>query len=262
MTENTHVSALSGETLMSVAYDEGMLSEDEREHLKQCLLCQQQLTLYRKTNALLTTQLYRRQCPSSVELNYYCLGMVSDESRTRIASHILDCPNCTDEIVETRHSQANFEAFSDTPSSVQKAMRCLFATHVVQQAHAVLRNTDPEKRWPRQYHTELIDLWLDLSRTSKGEIMLLGIITASNTQVTIDAFEKSKVDFYSAPGPLFTESNGEQGNDEPIRPLLSTQIDKVGNILLEPVPAGEHVMVVRILGQEVVIKGLIIDYEY
>ncbi len=184
MTENPHALALSEESLMSIAYDEGMLSESEREHLKQCALCQRQLALYKRTNARLRAKLFRCLCPSGVELNYYCLGMVSDESRIRIDSQILDCPNCADEVVEIRHSQANFEAFPVTPYSVPKAIRRLFATHVVQQAQPVLRDNAPKKRWPHQYQAESIDLSLHLSRTSNGEIMLLGSRSLLRTRFT------------------------------------------------------------------------------
>src|SRR5690348_9341004 len=107
MTENQHVLAISEESLISVAYDEDTLSQSEREHLRQCEFCQQKLTLYGRTNALLRARFYRFQCPSGVELNYYCLGLLSDESRKRIDSHILDCLSCADEIQEIRQSQAN-----------------------------------------------------------------------------------------------------------------------------------------------------------
>jgi hypothetical protein len=39
-------------------------------------------------------------------------------------------------------------------------------------------------------------------------------------------------------------------------PFLSTQVDDVGNILLEPVPAGNYFMIVRLPDLEVVIEGL------
>ncbi len=257
MIENPHALALNEERLMSVAYDEEMLSESEREHLEQCALCQRQLALYRRTNVLLSTKLYRLLCPSGVELSYYCLGMVSDESRIRIASHILGCPSCTDEVVEFRQLQANFEAFPVTPYSVPKAVRRLFATHVVQQAQPIMRNNAPEKGWPRQYRAESIDLSLHLSRTSNGEMMLLGIITTSNTKATVSAFEGSKVDLYYAPGPLAVDRQ----DAETAVPLLSTEVDGGGNLILEPVPTGSFVMLLRLPEQEVVVEELTIEQE-
>ena len=257
MAENPHVIALSEEKLMSVAYGEGMLSESEREHLKQCALCQQQLTLYKQTNRLLSAKLYRFLCPSGVELNYYCLGMVSDESRIRIASHILDCPSCADEVVEIRQLQANFDAFPITPYAVPKAIRRLFAEHVIQHAQPVIRNNAPKKGWPRQYQAESIGLSLHLSRTSNGEMMLLGIITTSNAKATVSAFEGSKVDLYYAPGPLAVDRQ----DAETAVPLLSTEVDGGGNLILEPVPTGSFVMLVRLPEQEVVIEELTVDQE-
>ncbi len=244
MTENQHVLALSEESLMSVAYEdeEEILSESERDHLKQCALCQQQLTLYRRTNALLRAKFYRFQCPSGVELNYYCLGMISDESRKRIDSHILDCPSCVDEVEEIRQSQANFEAFlRDTADKVP----------------LLLRNEAPKKGWPRQYQAEAIDLSLHLSHTSNGEIMLLGIITSSNTKAKVSDFAGSKVYLYYAPGPLAVDNQ----DAENAVPLLSTEVDGGGNLTLEPVPTGSFVMLVRFTGQEVIIGEFTIDQE-
>jgi hypothetical protein len=269
MRENQHVLALSEESLMSVAYEEEILSENERDHLKQCALCQQQLTLYRRTNALLRAKFYRFQCPNGVELNYYCLGIISDESRKRINSHILDCPSCADEVVEIRQSQANFEAFPAPTFPAPEAMRRLIATYVVQQqaqtilrdtadkVPLLLRNEAPKKGWPRQYQAEAIDLSLHLSHTSNGEIMLLGIITSSNAGAKVSDFAGSKVYLYYAPGPLAVDNQ----DAENAVPLLSTEVDGGGNLVLEPVPTGSFVMLVRLTGQEVIIGEFTIDQE-
>ena len=89
--------------------------------------------------------------------------------------------------------------------------------------------------------------------------MLLGIITSTNAAETVDAFEGVAVDLYSAPGPLLREGDGQQGVIEDATPLLSTQVDDVGNIFLEPVPPGDYVMIVHLPDQEVVIDGVTIS---
>ena len=106
MTDRMHASALSEEELMSVAYDDDILSADQRTHLEQCTICQQQLAMYTTTNALLSSKLYRTLCPSAVNLNYYCLGVVSEEERMQIANHLLDCPSCADGSKPLSHSPA------------------------------------------------------------------------------------------------------------------------------------------------------------
>ena len=90
--------------------------------------------------------------------------------------------------------------------------------------------------------------------------MLLGIITSTNAAETVDAFEGVAVDLYSPPGPLPGEGDSEQRDIEDATPLLSTQVDDVGNIFLELVPSGDYVMIVHLPDQEVVIEGLNIKH--
>jgi hypothetical protein len=255
--DRPHALAPSNEELMSVAYNEGTLPAEEQAHLEQCSICQQRLAIYMRTNALLRAKLYRRLCPGAVDLNYYCLGMVPEERRISIASHLLDCPLCADEVAEIRRLQANFDPFPSIPDSLRTAVRRLLATLVVQQAHPVTRDITPSAGWPRQYRAEAIDLSLHLSRESNEEIMLLGIITSTDSTATVGAFEGVTVDLYQAPGPLSVQSEGDQ---ETTTPFLSTQVDDVGNILLEPIPAGDYIMIIRLSNLEVVIESLTIDH--
>jgi hypothetical protein len=255
MTDRTHASALSEEELMSVAYDDDILSADQRTHLEQCTICQQQLAMYTTTNALLSSKLYRTLCPSAVNLNYYCLGVVSEEERIQIANHLLDCPSCADEVAEIRRTQASVELYPPGAWSPIAALRRIFATLVVQQAQPVTRAMTPGKGWPRQYRAESLDLSLHLSRASNGEILLLGIITSADANESVDAFEGQKVDLYLAPGPLATE--GE--NADAILPGFTTEVDDVGNIVLEDIQPGNYVMILHLPDREVIVEGLNID---
>jgi len=258
--DSLHALAPSNEELMSVAYNEGTLPEEERKHLEQCPICQQRLATYIRTNELLRSKLYRSLCPSAVDLNFYCLGGLPEKERISIASHILDCPLCAEEVEEIRREQANFDLYPAAAFSLPAAVRRIFATLVVQQAQPVLRDDLPARGWPRQYRAGDIDLSLHLSRTGEGETMLLGIITSTNAAETVDAFEGEAVALYSVPGPLLRESDGEQRDREDATALLSTQVDDVGNIFLEPIPSGGYVMIVHLPDQEVVIEGLNINH--
>ncbi len=252
MTEPMHTSALSDEELMSVAYDEADLTPEQREHLAHCSICQEQLAMYTNINTRLLAKLYRSICPSAVNLNYYCLGMVSDEERMHIASHLLDCPACTDEVAEIRRTQASVDLYPSVTWSPMAALRRIFATLVVQEAQVVTRASMPGSGWPRQYRAESIDLSLHLSRASNGEMLLLGIITSNFAEESVDAFEGQRVDLYVAPGPLT-----EAGDDS--APLYTTDIDDVGNIVLEDIQAGNYIMILRLFDREVVIEGLNIE---
>src|ERR1700730_17567791 len=108
MMDRSHALAPSDEELLGVVYDEEMLPDEKREHFEQCGVCQQRLAAYKRTNSRLLARLYRSACPGAVDLNYYCLGVVPDEERVAIASHVLDCPACADDVVEIRRQQAAF----------------------------------------------------------------------------------------------------------------------------------------------------------
>ena len=254
--DRSHTLAPSDEELLGVAYDEEMLPDEKREHLEQCEACQQRLAAYRRINSRLFSKLYRSACPGSVDLNYYCLGGLAQEERVAIASHVLDCPACADDVAEIRRQQAAFEPVPSTGFSLRAAVRRLFATLVVQQAQPVTRDMAPAAGWPRQYRAESIDLSLHLTRAPHGEMMLVGIVTSRDQHMTAEVFEGVTVDLYQAPGPLAAEDEGSQTGEETTVPFLSTRIDDVGNILLEPVPAGKYLMILRLPDLEVIIDDL------
>ena len=96
-----------------MAYGEEMLPVAKRDHLEQCEACQQRLASYRRLNSRLFSKLYRSACPGAVELNYYCLGGLSQEDRVSIASHVLDCPTCADDVAEIRRQQLSVSGIGE-----------------------------------------------------------------------------------------------------------------------------------------------------
>jgi len=253
MIQCSDILAPTDEELMVLVYDEGDLPSEEKDHFALCSACQQRLAAYTTLNHTLQTRLYRRLCPSGVSLSYYCLGMVSEEERVNIASHLLDCQGCATEVVGIRHEQAAFDAFPKSSFSLFPALPRLFATRVLKPANLVTRNAKESTGWPCQYQTGLLNLSLHLSRQTSGEIMLLGILTSTDPTETVDAFDGISIEMYTAPGPFGTEK------PEFAEPFLATQVDDVGNLLLAPVPVGEYVLVIQLPDKEVVIDNLKIE---
>jgi hypothetical protein len=249
-----HPAAPHDEELLRFALDGEALREDAKKHLEQCKTCQQRLTTYKNTNAFLVSHLYRSQCPSSIQLSLYCFDLLPGDERVSIASHVRDCPLCAAEVADTRQFR---EATRDIPLRLSPvaALRRTFATLVKQQAQLVLRGDAQTSAWPRQYHAGSIDLSLHLSRASSGEYILLGIITSTDSEERVDAFEGVKAELYLAPGPLANE-----GDSESEKPLLTAQVDDLGNIVFKPVPIGEYVMIMHLPDQELIIEGLTIEY--
>ena len=252
--------APTDEELISFALDDEALPEETINHLKQCATCQKRLARYRQTNAYLLSHLYRSQCPSGQELSLYCAGLVSEKDRIRIADHVLDCPLCASEVAETRIFLRTLEVEQPAPSFSPRAfLRPIFATRIFHtQPQFALRggndsseNSWSESSWPRQYRAETADLSLHLSFTSKGERMLLGIITSMDPKENVEIFEGVAAELYTAPGPL--ASNGDKPTSSP---MLHTEVDDLGNFVFKPVPTGHYVMVIYLPSCELVIEDI------
>ncbi len=248
--------APTDEELISLALDEETLPEDTNNHLQQCEICQQRLARYKQVNTYLLSHLYRSQCPTGEELSLYCADLLPAYERMRIANHVLDCPLCTNELAETRKFLRTLDV--ELPESLwspRALLRPIFASRVIRtQPQFTMRGNSFEASWPRQYKAESVDLSLHLSLTSKGEHMLLGILTSIDPKESVDTLEGVPAELYIAPWPLPT--NG----DEPrTLPFLRTEVDDLGNIIFKPVPAGEYVMVIYLPNRELVIEGLAIE---
>ena len=249
--------APTDEELISFALDDEALPAEANNHLQQCETCQKRLASYKQVNTYLLSHLYRSQCPSGEELSLYCADLLPTEERVRIANHILDCPLCTNEVTETRKFLRTLDVELPVSSFSPRALlRPIFATRVLRtQPQFAMRGGDAsETPWPRHYNAEAVDLSLHLSLTSSGEHMLIGIITSVDPTESVDAFEGVPAELYSAPGPL-----AANGNKPAEPPLLSTQVDDLGNIVFKPIPAGEYVMVIYLPNRELVIDDLTIE---
>jgi hypothetical protein len=250
--------APSDEELLQLALDEVPLRVGAQEHLKHCSICQQRLALYQHTNGYLLTKLYRSQCPTPTLLNLYCADLLPADKATAITYHIAECPLCTREIIDIRAVFADFEPFPLVEdASIQSSLKRIIATLVPWQPQLVTRGEASAAHWPRQYSAGAINVSLHLSRGSSGENILLGLFTSENPDETIEKLEGVPVDLYYTPGPL---QNGTRETEPRENPVLSTQIDDLGNIVFKAVPVGEYVMIVRLPESELVIGGLLIEH--
>lgn len=244
--------APSGEKLLGIAYKEGVLPPTEQAHVDRCPVCQAALAEYIQMNDSLLARLCRSRCPDGIRLSYYCLNMVPPEERTGIASHLLTCPACADEVAQIRQQQRVFNPFPEASFSLGETIRQIFATLVVQQAMPVRRGEPQPGAWPRQYQAGSLDLSLHISRQARGEMMLLGILTSSDPAQTIETLEGLAVELYP--------SQQYPANRSTAQPLLTSWIDDVGNLLLEPIAAGEYTLIIRLPDKEVVIEDIKIEH--
>jgi len=249
-----HPLAPDDEELLRFALDDEAVSGEASRHLEQCITCQQRLARYKKAHGFLVSHLYRSQCPSGTELSLYCAGFLPEDQRITIANHILDCPLCAAEAADTRQflAESGDDLLPSHPlplHTLNGSVRRIFATLVRQQAQLVVRGDRDPAAWPRQYRVDSTDLSLHLSRASSGAFMLLGILT--DPRESIEAFEGTLAELYPAAGG----KNDERAE----KPLLSGQVDDLGNIVFNAVPIGEYVMIVHPPGREMIVEGLTIE---
>jgi hypothetical protein len=248
--------APSDEQLIGFVLDGEALTEDAQDHLVHCAVCQQRMVHYQKSYTSLATCFYRSQCPTGMDLSLYAMNLLSQKEHQRIANHVAYCPLCSTEIEETSSFMQSWPAAVAVHSpSRPPLIHRIFATLVPQpQMQFALRNDAQERPWPRHYQGEAVDLSLHLSHTSRGDLVLLGILTSADVDESIETLTGVPAELYAAPWP--GEGFSRQAE---YPPLQHSQVDDMGNIVFKSVPVGEYFMVIHLPGREMIVEGLTIE---
>jgi hypothetical protein len=193
-----------------------------------------------------------------MQLNLYCAGMLSGDEEIGITFHIAECPLCAHEIVTIRQVLADFEPFPTSARTIssRRILERISATFVPWKPQLVTRGALSDAPWPRQYRAGEINISLHLSHGSGGEIILLGLFTSDNPDEAIEEREGVPVYLYSASTFVAAQNGHEEAKAS--NPVMTAQIDDLGNVVFKAVPVGEYVMVVRLPEHEVVIEDLTI----
>jgi hypothetical protein len=252
------------EELLRHALDDESLPWGVEQHLEQCSICRQRLARYKHIETFLTAKLYRSQCPDATKLNFYCAGLMPPDERVDIAKHIAYCPLCADEVADIQYVLKDFVAFSETasPSSLLPTIRRIIASLVPWQPQLVMRGDVASSSWPRQYRAESLNISLHLSRASSGETLLLGLFTSVNPNESIEVFDGVLVDLYHTSDALMDMGEDDSEDAKLIVPVMSSQVDDLGNLVFKAVPMGKYVMIVRLPDTELVINDLAIAHGY
>jgi hypothetical protein len=245
------------------------LTSDAQAHLLQCSTCQQRLYDYKKIHGSLLTRLYREHCPSATQLNMYCAGHILPADETfHIAQHLTECLHCTLEVAAIRRTLSAFDPFATADTlGIQHALPVLVRRIIAQllpiQPEPATRNgytarwLDRGISWPRLYRTSTLDISLHISRASNGDTLLLGILTSTEPNTSVDAFE-------DAPAKLYPANENMQQvvsycGDQAPKPTLATKVDDIGNIFFTGVPDGNYTLIVCLPDAEIALEGLIIE---
>lgn len=269
MMDCIHSMAPKDEDLLRHVIDGEPLPKTIKAHLDLCTVCQQRLATYSCTNSLLLKKLYRSQCPSTTRLSHYCAGMLSPDEVMTIASHLEICPLCMTEVVETRRFLADSELFPEPGEPVlQTSLQRVIANLVSRQVQLVTRSDTrefTEAQWPRQYQADTVSLSLHLSQDSRGDTILLGLISSTHPDEHIETFDGVKVELYcmdATEQALSRRGGGSVRDKQRVQseePLRVAHVDDLGNVIFTAVPVGSYIMIVYLPETEMVVEGLVIE---
>ncbi|HEY7418631.1 MAG TPA: hypothetical protein VH593_25865, partial [Ktedonobacteraceae bacterium] len=230
------------EELIRVVLDGERLSQDAQAHLDSCHICQARIAYLQQVEPFLVSRLYRSECPDVMQLHYYCLNQLPLDKAIATRRHIEYCPLCAHEVQDIMHVLDSFETPPATLSSLPSKIRSVIATLMPWQPQLVTRHgsSDVSKdSWPRQYRADSVNISLHLSRSSTGDLMLLGLLTSDNPDENIEMFDGVPVDLYVTQESILTE-------EQHAHPVMSSYVDDLGNVAFKAVSVGEYTMVVHL----------------
>jgi len=245
------------------------------EHLTHCQRCAAQLVSYQELESLLTSKLYRLDCPPNEVLGEYQLGMLSAAMTAAVRHHLDICVLCTAEVAvlegflatdpllaeraaPTRvavsnlakqqnhnHAATGFKQVLDRlrEQSTTGARRILATLIPSQPQVAFQRGLQEQKAWPRRYIAEDINISLQVEQDTNRRdfVQLIGLVTRKGQAV--GTLEGMQVQLSS------------QANDMP----QTERVDDLGNFVFAGVAPSTYLLELQLPESVIVIDQLPID---
>src|SRR5438094_803241 len=98
------------------------------EHVQRCAACAEEVSAYTRAQRRLRHTFYRMNCPSAEALGDYEQGLTSAAERLAIASHVVACPRCTEDLQTLRTFLASTPDRPATRPSIMSGLRRILAT--------------------------------------------------------------------------------------------------------------------------------------
>jgi hypothetical protein len=230
------------------------------QHLAHCPYCSSQVAVYQRMEQFLLKHLYRYDCPSSLVLGDYQLGLLDFPASEQVARHLESCVHCAHELttlgvflqqevsvpvpVERVSTSSNHHHVKHKPSfqqTVSSNVQRIMATLLPPLPRpALVREAAPStSSWPRRYEAQDVHIVLQLEAIpgQKLEFQLIGFVTRDNT--ALQALQGIQVRLSSASQVIYTQ-----------------QIDDLGNFIFSPLSPALYEMELRFSDRIVVIDQL------
>jgi len=223
-------------------YVDGEADQETVHHLEKCEYCRGRADELAKLRNRVGSRLYRINCPSTLELGEYHLGLLEGSEKLVVAQHIRECQHCQGEIA---HLEEFLKAQDSQPDVLQSA-KVLIATLVggggtnreqtgpsLSPALSGLRGDEDEPFTYQAGNVQIvIDVQDDVEQT--GHKTLLGLVTGlesndCNVQVS---------------------KEGET--------IATASVDEVGNFIVPHLLPGNYQLALKSQEVEIHIKSLLV----
>lgn len=232
-----------------VGHAAGESSRRVNNHVRACHHCASIVASYQTFERRLVQALYRLDCPSSMTLGEYAMGLLPISNRRQVEAHLAACPHCSAELATADgflEDAPNQTAPVDEPgedlvTSLGSAIRRIIAQLVSAPSTTpavALRGGRPITLVYTAADTTLT-LHPQAADRPRGQVQLLGFV--HREQAALDAFDGAQVRLL--------------GGSELIG---LTTVDEIGNFILGPVAPGEYDLELTSGDQQIVVPRVVL----
>jgi hypothetical protein len=148
------------------------------EHHRRCPACAQRVARLAAEEASLRAHLFRADCPESLALGEWHLGLVSQQEARQIEAHLNVCPWCKQEIEELVAMLAAPPVKMDASFVGLRRLIASLATSLSGEPSAVVAVRGGSKE-PLAFQADDVSLTLSTEPGPNGRLTLIGFLTSS-----------------------------------------------------------------------------------
>lgn len=165
-----------------ISFIEGEADAAVITHIAECQFCAQRAERWRNLQNSLKAKLYRRSCPTPMELGDYHLGLLSKpQDSSVVEQHLRQCPLCRREVNELEEYLRELIPQPSMLESARVLIARLIGGQAGQESLAVpafaLRG---EGKGPITYEADDLVIILDVQSTSGRQASILGQVAAND----------------------------------------------------------------------------------
>lgn len=226
---------ISDETLL--AYLDGQVESHIVAQIEGSTEYQRRAKELAQQQGQLLAKFYRQQCPDSLELGEYHLGMLSKKKSRAVIKHLEECPHCRQELAEMQNFLV--EDIRTIEAGMADKIK-VFIAQLVSEVQTGLGGQTP-------------------AYALRGEELDILIYEADKVRVTLDIQEasdnkshKSILGLVTGLQPLEYQVNLIQDG----KIIKHTQVDEIGNFIISMASPGDYQLVIRGTEFEIQINDL------